>query len=203
MTQELTQNDFDEIATNRSISIRTDSDGIVSTRVVILYILAILQSVCGYYIPMSAMVLWWAVGIGAFVLGLLYLQYLYSTHFFVDAVIANLMEQIIRKCVPVWCSGYTICYSQDAQDMMAFFFTVATHVFIYGPRPASIWNSSVFVIAVIVYATTMVLSMVYGIGPILISFCVGAILGAAKVCFFKAAIYPLCLSTLQQLKMIP
>jgi hypothetical protein len=173
---------------NATTAIPLVSETIIEPKVVLLYALGIMQSLCGYYLPMSAVVLWWALGIGAFLLRRVYLQYLYSTHFFVDFTVAFLFVGITKETNI--CPAH--CYNPVAQDMAAFFFVVATHMFLYGTKPLFAFNTIVVVVAFFVYATTMIISSPAS-GPwlTLASICVGGVLGISKVLFFEAAIRPI------------
>jgi hypothetical protein len=172
----------------------THGTDVVATKTVLLYFLGLLQSVCGYYIPMSPLVLWWALGIGSFLFGLIYLQYLYTAHFFVDAQIATIISMATKEAS--LCQ--TRCYSVVAQDMSAFFFLLATHFFIYGRRRRNNPRSSIFtfrntilVVAFFVYSCTIIISPTTKSIPIaIISILVGAILGILKVIFFRAVLHP-------------
>jgi len=163
---------------------------------VIAKILMIAQILCGYYIPMSGHILWWATGVGAFVFGILYLQYLFSTHFFVDLPLSIFLDRACRRRVPDWCvAGSPTCYYPDAQDLAAFFFVIVTHVFFFGPRPVSKFNSAIFGFALLVYTTTLCLSPLHDFRITLFAVAVGVSLGVSKVLFFAAAFYPACVFT--------
>lgn len=157
---------------------------------VLTYFLAVLRAVCGYYIPMSAHVLWWAVGIGSLFLRLLYLQYLWSTHFFFDVPVARIVDRAWLQYFPGQCHSVP-CYNTEGQDMASFFFVAATHGLLYRRRIGLI-RTIVFAAAFAVYVATMLVYYEQSVLSTVSSFCIGAVLGVLKVLVFASVADPLC-----------
>jgi hypothetical protein len=164
--------------------------------VVLMYVLGLLQGVCGYYLPMSTVVLWYALGIGAFFTGWIYLQYLYSTHFFVDAQVSLLMHSLTAESNACATHPHRHCYNTTAQDIATFFLVVAAHGLVYGKKPKLTLNNAIVVTAFFVYGITMTVAQksVAGRWVTIASFAVGAVLGTSKVLFYKAVIHPVCIA---------
>jgi len=162
----------------------------VTAKLVFSTLYTILRAACGYFIPQSAMVLWWAVGIGSLFRGQLYLQYLWSTHFMVDIPVANVAGRVWKHAASSLCPLVGPCYDVEGQDVASFFAVVLTHAVVTRRAPG-VFNSIVCGIAFVVYVVAL-----YTAGhchPLLTSasLLVGAVLGAARVLFFVDVIFPL------------
>jgi hypothetical protein len=177
-----------------------DGDSLYKPRVVLLYVLGILQGLCGFYIPEDAKLLWWAIGIGSFLLGLVYLQYLYSSHFFVDIPVAACIDRIMALGVPHWChtvgggGGFVRCYPLSTQDLSSFFFVLMTHFTTHGTWSYSRMRAVIVITAYVVYSTVALLAGHADPRSVAVALVVGALIGIAKVMLFRTAFEPLCIA---------
>jgi hypothetical protein len=157
-------------------------DDVTRAKFVLAGFYTALQAVCGYYVLVSAQILWSSVLLGSLFLGLLYLQFLGMSHFLVDMPAAQLAGRSIRHLAPSWCRGDR-CYDYEAQDMASFFFVVFAHVAVTRRHPG-IYKSVVCVVAFAVYMATLFTSDWCSTPATAVALVVGAVLGASKVFFF-------------------
>lgn len=166
-------------------------DGTISPKVILLYILGALQAFCGYYLPADPSILWWGMGIGTFVSGFLYLQFMYSSHFFIDIPVAASLSRAFRHYTPHWCTP-TCCYSREGQDVAAFFFILFSYMSIYKTWSRSAFRSVVLAAAFIIYSIDIIVDSHCDPRVAALSIIVGALLGVAKVLGFRAFLQPFC-----------
>jgi hypothetical protein len=165
------------------------------SQVVLLYLAGILQSGCGYYIPMSALFLWRSIGIGAFIMGLVYLQYLYSSYFFFDGPVAAEVSRLVMEqrhaLVRGDGGGWRNPYPTEAQDFASFFFVLFAHFTVYRTWSESAWRATVIITAFFVYIGGMAWSYGFDSKLLVVATLIGAALGMTKVLFFDAIMCPL------------
>lgn len=172
------------------------------SQTVLLWIAGFLQSGCGYYIPMSAIFLWRSIGIGAFIMGIVYMQYLYSSYFFFDGPVAAEVSRIIKEQHTL--IKYTIKnggggghnsnpYPIEAQDFASFFFVLFTHFTVYKTWSESVWRATVIVTSFFMYIGVLAWSYGFDFRLIIMATFIGAAIGTVKVLLFDAIVCPLCL----------
>ena len=169
----------------------SDDDGTISPKVVMLYVLGVLQAFCGYYLPADPAILWWGMGIGTFVSGFLYLQIMYSSHFFIDIPLASSLSMAFRHHTPHWCTS-TCCYSREGQDVASFFFILFSYMSVYRSWSRSMFRGVVLIAAFLVYSIDIIVDSRCDPRIASLSIIVGALLGIAKVLGFRAFLQPLC-----------
>ena len=163
----------------------------VTTSVLVNYLFRGIQAICGYYIPGSSKILWWAVGLTSLLFGNLYLQFLYTSYFFIDVYIASAIEGIMINEYSYICP-IGKCYCFESHGLSSFFFTLLGHVMIFGPWPPPIYQTFICSISLIVYTIVLITNNTCSLSGALFAMAIGGLSGVFKVQIYRVAVYPLC-----------